>query len=85
MFYLACPECRKKVIDDGRGYFCESCNKCQEEARPTYNFTFRIQDCTDSLMVQCIGEAGDQILGMQASELYAIRDSYEEMKAMNLE
>ena len=46
MFYLACPDCRKKVIDDGRGYQCENCNKCHEEAKPTYNFGFKVQDCS---------------------------------------
>ena len=36
-------------------------------------------------MIQCLGEPGDSILGMPATDLYAIRDSYEEMKAINQE
>jgi hypothetical protein len=27
MFYLSCPECRKKVIEETVGYRCENCNK----------------------------------------------------------
>lgn len=26
-FYLSCPECRRKVVDDLGGYRCENCNK----------------------------------------------------------
>jgi len=27
MYYLACPSCKKKVLDDGNGYRCENCAK----------------------------------------------------------
>ena len=50
-FYLACPACRKKVIDDGQGYRCENCNRSHEDAVPTYNFAFKVQDCTGEMTV----------------------------------
>jgi hypothetical protein len=25
MFYLACPACKKKVVDESGGYRCENC------------------------------------------------------------
>lgn len=77
MIYLACPDCKKKVIDDGRGYQCESCNKCHEEAKPTHNFSFKVQDCSGSVLIQSIGEVGDAIIGLTASELYSMRDDFE--------
>ena len=27
MFYLACQNCKRKVVDDSHGYRCENCNK----------------------------------------------------------
>ena len=48
LFYLACPACKKKVMDDYSGYKCERCEKVYEQAVPTYNFAVRISDFTDS-------------------------------------
>ena len=50
MFYLGCPVCKKKVVDDGQGYRCEKCMKTHEDAVPTYNFSIRVSDCTDSMI-----------------------------------
>ena len=38
LFYLACQQCKKKVMDEDNGYFCTSCNKSYQNAVPTYNF-----------------------------------------------
>ena len=84
MYYLACPDCKKKVIDDGRGYQCEACNKCHSEAKPTYNFSFRVRDYYGSTILNCLGEAGDSILGLPANQIYEMREDYEAMKALNL-
>ena len=84
MFYLACPTCKKKVIDDGRGYHCEACNKVHEEARPTYNFGIKVQDCSGSTTIQCLGDTGEAVLGLTAADLYQLRDDFEEMKTLNL-
>ena len=59
MFYLACPTCKKKVIDDGNGYRCENCNKSYQDAIPTYNFSFKVQDCSGSATLQCLGDSGE--------------------------
>ena len=48
LFYLACPSCKKKVINDFNSYKCERCDKAYQEAVPTYNFAVRISDFTDS-------------------------------------
>lgn len=40
MYYLACPACKKKVLDEVGGYRCENCSKSYGEAVPTYNFSF---------------------------------------------
>lgn len=48
LFYLACPSCKKKVLDEHNGYKCERCDKIFQDAVPTYNFAVRISDFTDS-------------------------------------
>ena len=70
MFYLACPTCRKKVSDDGVGYRCENCNKVYDNAVPTYNFSYKISDCSGTLILQCLAESGDVILGMSCKAFY---------------
>lgn len=82
IFYLACPDCKKKVIDDGRGYQCEACSKCHNEAKPTYNFSFKVQDCSGTLIINCLGEAGESILGIPANQVYEMGDNYEQQKAL---
>ena len=82
MFYLACPSCKKKVIEDTQGYHCERCQKYFNEAVPTYNFAFKVQDCTGSTLVQCLGESGEAILGMKATDFHAIHSDTEYVKAM---
>jgi replication factor A1 len=74
MFYLACQNCKKKVIDEQNGYRCEKCDKTFKDAVPTYSFSFSIADFTDSLVTKVLGEAGDSIMGMNAAEFYTLVD-----------
>ena len=66
MYYLSCPTCKKKVIDEAGGYRCEKCQKTFNEAIPIYNFAFRLNDFTNGLILQCLGEVGEQIMGVPA-------------------
>lgn len=77
MFYLACPTCKKKVTDDGQGYRCENCNKVYEDAVPTYNFSYKVSDCSGTMTLQCLGEAGDKVLGIDCKTLYNIHQELE--------
>ena len=70
MYYLACPQCKKKVSDEPSGYRCENCSKSFGEAIPTYNFGFKFSDYTQSINVQCLGEAGEAILGIPAVKIF---------------
>ncbi len=36
VFYLACPDCRKKVQECTEGWSCESCGKVKATMVPTY-------------------------------------------------
>ena len=75
MFYLACQLCKKKVIDEATGYRCERCDKTFKDAVPTYNFGLIIADFTDSHIFSVLGDAGEEILGMPATQFYEIHDN----------
>lgn len=67
MFYLACEVCKKKVSDEGNGYRCERCNRLFSNAVPTYQFSLKVQDFTDSQIFNVLGDGGEAILGMNAA------------------
>ena len=74
LFYMACPSCKKKVIDEGDKFNCERCNQTFDNATPTYNFSVKISDFTDSHIFNLLGEAGDAIIGIPAQELYKFHE-----------
>ena len=53
MYYPACtnPNCRRKVMEDGGHYRCENCGKSDSTFDPTYFFTAKICDFSDSFFV----------------------------------
>ena len=82
MFYLACPSCRKKVIDDGYGYRCENCDKTHDDAAPIYNFSMKIQDSSGAQTVSCLGEVGESILGMKCTDFYTVHEDIEQVRTL---
>jgi len=49
MYYLACPKCKKKVLQDGNKYRCEQCNKYNDTFDVKYNLTIKISDMSGGL------------------------------------
>ena len=84
MFYLACEQCKKKVLPSGAGYDCENCNRRYDDAVPTYNFSFRVSDCSGSLMLSCFGEMGETILGISAREFRAMEENSAAVKDLTM-
>ena len=84
MYYLACPKCKKKVFDNNQGYQCEACAQTYTDAVPTYNFSFKVQDCSGEVILQCLGESGEAVLGMKATDFYHISEDLEEVKTLGL-
>ncbi len=84
LFYLACNECRKKVLDDTAGYRCESCNKTYATCNPTYMITAKISDISGHAFVQFTRELGDQVMGgVKAKDFKDMRENHmnpEELK-----
>jgi len=61
--YLSCPDCRKKVIEEGGLWKCEHCSKTHTINLPTYMLSALINDVSGSVMVQFPRELGDPIMG----------------------
>ncbi len=62
MYFIGCPECKRKVTHDRDGYYrCELCNKLypEQDVRVTFTVTCRFQDASEALYIQLIGEHGD--------------------------
>ena len=85
MFYLACVQCKRKVLEAGPGsYHCESCMRTYDEMTPTYNFSIRVSDCSGTLIVSCFGDIGDAILGKTAREFHQMHEDVAAVKELTM-
>lgn len=63
------------MTEESKGYRCEACQRSYDEAVPTYNFSFRFGDFSDSLYLSVLGESGDAVMGIPCKDLYQIEDA----------
>lgn len=82
IFYPACmgDNCKRKVVKDTAGWRCEHCNKTFMSYVPTYMFSARVSDFTESLYVNFAREHGNTIMGMTAEEFRDFREQNSEEK-----
>ena len=74
---MGCPECKRKVGQERQGLFrCDFCNKTfsDSEVRITYTITAKFADSSDTAFVSLIGESGDQVVGVKASDFRNLRE-----------
>jgi hypothetical protein len=68
MFYLACSECKKKVMEDPLGFRCEPCMKTYNESVPTYMLQAKVADSSNATFISFPRELGDSIMdGLSAT------------------
>uniref|UniRef100_I1PRT8 Replication protein A subunit n=2 Tax=Oryza glaberrima TaxID=4538 RepID=I1PRT8_ORYGL len=80
--YPACPkllpvgrQCNKKAINNGDGmWHCDRCDESFQNPAYRYMLRFQIQDHTGSTYASAFDEAGEQIFGRKAEELFSIRN-----------
>ncbi|WFD35331.1 Replication factor A protein 1 [Malassezia cuniculi] len=83
LYYPACPTCNKKVVDVGDEWRCEKCDKVWEAPVRRYIFSANVADYTEQIWISGFDEIGQEIIGMTADELDAIRNENEgEFKAV---
>lgn len=77
MYFVGCPECKKKCVTDGNQFRCENCNKYLKpnETRLTYTVVAKFDDMSDSLFASFLSETADPVMGMNASEFRDMREN----------
>ncbi|KAH1114828.1 hypothetical protein J1N35_008206 [Gossypium stocksii] len=70
MWYRACKTCSKKVTEAvGSGYWCEGCQKNDEECNLRYIMVSKISDTRGEAWVSAFNEEAEKIVGCSADEL----------------
>ncbi|KAI4372180.1 hypothetical protein MLD38_010447 [Melastoma candidum] len=78
--YTACPlligdrKCNKKVTNNGDGKWrCDRCDRFVDECEYRYILQLQIQDHTGLTWVTAFQEAGEEIMGIPAADLFHLR------------
>ncbi|GMI78170.1 ARABIDOPSIS THALIANA RPA70-KDA SUBUNIT B, RPA70-kDa subunit B, Replication Protein A 1B [Hibiscus trionum] len=70
MWYRGCKTCNKKVTEAlGSGYWCEGCQKNDEECNLRYIMVSKISDTRGEAWVSAFNEEAEKIVGCSAEEL----------------
>lgn len=70
MWYRACKTCNKKVTEAiGSGYWCEGCQKNDEECNLRYIMVVRVSDASGEAWFSTFNEEAERIIGCSADEL----------------
>ncbi|VFQ74982.1 unnamed protein product [Cuscuta campestris] len=70
MSYRACKTCNKKVTDAlGNGYWCESCQKNDDECVLRYIMVMKVSDASGEAWMSVFNDQAEQILHHTANEL----------------
>ncbi|XP_007037579.2 PREDICTED: replication protein A 70 kDa DNA-binding subunit B [Theobroma cacao] len=82
MWYRACKSCNKKVTEAvGSGYWCEGCQKNDEECSLRYIMVSKISDASGEAWVSGFNEEAERIVGCPADELDKLKSKEGEMNA----
>ncbi|XP_020596054.1 replication protein A 70 kDa DNA-binding subunit B [Phalaenopsis equestris] len=74
MWYRACKTCNKKVTDAvGSGYWCEACQKNDDQCSLRYIMVMKISDSSGEAWASVFNEQAEKIVGCTADELDRIK------------
>ncbi|CAO3686469.1 unnamed protein product [Umbelopsis ramanniana] len=73
-WYPACPECKKKLIEEGGSWRCEKDQKQFPEPDYRYILSLSISDATTQMFMSAFDEVGNKILGRSATEMVRLKD-----------
>ncbi|KAJ1421800.1 hypothetical protein SESBI_13438 [Sesbania bispinosa] len=74
MWYRACKTCNKKVTESvGAGYWCEGCQKNDDQCNLRYIMVVRVSDASGESLVSVFNEEAEKIVGCSADELDNLR------------
>ena len=75
MWYLACPENNRKVVEQDGGFFCEYDGRTYAKATRRYIMQARFTDASGELPVQIFNDQAEILLGRTADDVSDVRDS----------
>lgn len=88
MWYRACKTCNKKVTEGlGSGYWCESCQKNDDECNLRYIMVLKVSDSSGEAWISTFNDEAEKIVGCSADELDKLKsgegsmDYQEKLKA----
>ncbi|XP_028786066.1 uncharacterized protein LOC114741992 [Neltuma alba] len=67
--YTSCKQCSKKVVPDGKGFFCEKCQAIVKAVIPRFMVDCEILDDTGSCHVVIFDQELSKLLGCSVAEL----------------
>ncbi|XP_062169595.1 replication protein A 70 kDa DNA-binding subunit B [Alnus glutinosa] len=74
MWYRACKTCNKKVTEAlGAGYWCEGCQKNEEECNLRYIMVVKVSDASGEAYLSAFNEDAEKIVGCSADELEKLK------------
>ncbi|XP_034680354.1 replication protein A 70 kDa DNA-binding subunit B-like [Vitis riparia] len=74
MWYRACKTCNKKVTDAiGSGYWCEGCQKNDDECSLRYIMVVKDSDASGEAWLSLFNEQAERIFGCSADELNKLK------------
>ncbi|KAM7266950.1 hypothetical protein ACFE04_009116 [Oxalis oulophora] len=74
LWYRACKTCNKKVTEAmGSGYWCEGCQKNDEECSLRYILMAKVSDASGEAWVSAFNQEAEKILGLPAEDLDKLR------------
>ncbi|XP_052174654.1 replication protein A 70 kDa DNA-binding subunit B-like [Diospyros lotus] len=70
MWYRACKACNKKVTEAiGSGYWCEGCQKNDDECSLRYIMVVKVSDASGEAWISVFNDQAEKIIGCSADEL----------------
>lgn len=85
MWYRACKTCNKKVTEAlGAGYWCEGCQKNDEECSLRYIMVVRVSDASSEALVSLFNDDAEKIVGCSADELDKLKSQEGEENSFQL-
>ncbi|RVX18422.1 Replication protein A 70 kDa DNA-binding subunit B [Vitis vinifera] len=80
MWYRACKTCNKKVTDAiGSGYWCEGCQKNDDECSLRYIMVVKVSDASGEAWLSLFNEQAERMFGCSADELDKLKSQHEYM------
>ena len=75
MWYLACPENNRKVVEQDGGFFCEYDGRTYSTATKRYIMQARFTDGSGELPVQVFNDQAEVLMGRTADDAAVVRDA----------